>query len=342
MACGRLLVLMINRHQRKASSRFRGSRRFGGGLRRCHDQAQLFRGAGLSHHSGAAAEAAAGGIGGLLARTDHSTFNLQPSTSFYHADGNGNITCMVDDQNHAVARYIYDPFGNIASSQGPLAEDNLYRFSSKEFHPQSGLVYYLYRYYEPNLQRWVNRDPYGERGGVNLYSFVMNRPTRFSDRWGLAPCGGNWGGMLYPPYQGPGLPSQGNCWRFACGDPAKPGELHSPKPPGWDNAIKAPCPADACKALMSGINEAGGQSPGSDGRCPSGYHKITVQYSPDAYGLGVQDAHFSTECPDGTWKDKPGTMEPKPVSGPNDIPSTYQKCGETCVPDGWDTDGLKQ
>jgi hypothetical protein len=33
--------------------------------------------------------------------------------------------------------------------------------------------------------------------------------------------------------------------------------------------------------LMDGINAAGGKSPGSDGNCPPGYHKITVQYSPD-------------------------------------------------------------
>ena len=27
------------------------------------------------------------------------------------------------------------------------------------------LKYYLYRYYDPNLQRWPNRDPLGESGG---------------------------------------------------------------------------------------------------------------------------------------------------------------------------------
>jgi hypothetical protein len=38
----------------------------------------------------------AGGIGGLLARPDHSTVNPQPSTSFFHADGNGNISTLTD------------------------------------------------------------------------------------------------------------------------------------------------------------------------------------------------------------------------------------------------------
>ncbi len=46
-----------------------------------------------------------------------------------------------------------DPDGNLLSMSGPLTEANTYRFSSKAYHPNSGLVYYLYRYYEPNLQR---------------------------------------------------------------------------------------------------------------------------------------------------------------------------------------------
>jgi hypothetical protein len=43
----------------------------------------------------------------------------------------------------------------------------------------------LYRYYEPNLQRWVNRDPIKERGGINLYQFVRNDPILNYDGYGL-------------------------------------------------------------------------------------------------------------------------------------------------------------
>jgi RHS repeat-associated protein len=58
-----------------------------------------------------------------------------------------------------------------------MADANLYRFSSKEFHANSGMVYYLYRYYEPTLQRWPNRDPKEEGGGFNLYEFAGNNPV---------------------------------------------------------------------------------------------------------------------------------------------------------------------
>jgi RHS repeat-associated protein len=104
----------------------------------------------------------AGGIGGLLALSQLSTVN--PQHFYYHADGNGNITALVNSLQNVVAKYLYDPFGNTLSASGPLADVNLYRFSSKEFHPASGLVCYLYRYYDSGLQRWENRDPLGEIG----------------------------------------------------------------------------------------------------------------------------------------------------------------------------------
>jgi RHS repeat-associated protein len=131
----------------------------------------------------------AGGIGGLLARTDHGS----GQSAFYHADGNGNITALVNAQQLVVARYTYDPFGNVLSKAGPLADANLYRFSSKEYHQPSGLVYYLYRFYDSNLQRWVNRDPIEEEAGPNLYAFVFNSPMDHVDSRGLE------AGYIYNP-----------------------------------------------------------------------------------------------------------------------------------------------
>jgi len=130
----------------------------------------------------------AGGIGGLLARTE--ALGLVAGSSFghayYHADGNGNITCMVNTNQQDVARYVYDPFGSILSQSGPFADANLYRFSSKEIHDKSGMSYYGYRFYDPNLQRWINRDPINESGGLNLYGFVHNQPVECYDGSGLS------------------------------------------------------------------------------------------------------------------------------------------------------------
>ncbi len=144
----------------------------------------------------------AGGIGGLLARTDGN------GSVFYHADGNGNVTCLLDANQNVCAKYLYDPFGNMLAQSGYLASANRYRFSSKEWDSNSGLYYYLYRFYDPNLQRWPNRDPFSERGfkmlrgariwqnmrlrekvetidGPDLYEFVENNPDDYYDRNGL-------------------------------------------------------------------------------------------------------------------------------------------------------------
>src|SRR5262249_54867765 len=73
----------------------------------------------------------AGGIGGLLARSDHAASIAGLATAFYHTDGNGNITALVNNNQALAARYQYDPFGTTLSLSGPLAEANVYRFSSK-------------------------------------------------------------------------------------------------------------------------------------------------------------------------------------------------------------------
>ncbi len=106
---------------------------------------------------------------------------------------------MIDSTQTRVTVYRYDPFGNTISSRGTLASANKYRFSSKELMTASSLYYYGYRFYDPNNQRWLNRDPYGEAGfevvrfsepiiegdGPNPYTFVRNDPINATDARGL-------------------------------------------------------------------------------------------------------------------------------------------------------------
>ena len=40
-------------------------------------------------------------------------------------------------------------------------------------------------YYNASTGRWINRDPLGELGGVNLYGFVVNDPVVHTDKLGL-------------------------------------------------------------------------------------------------------------------------------------------------------------
>jgi RHS repeat-associated protein len=145
----------------------------------------------------------AGGIGGLLGRSHGYSSGNWSTHHFYHADGNGNITAMIDSSQALSATYKYDPYGKLLSSSGSMASANLYRFSSKEFHVNSAMYYYGFRFYDPNLQRWLNRDPIGERGGINLYGSVRNNPLLYIDPNGREP-------MLPPGWRGPNTPYDPN------------------------------------------------------------------------------------------------------------------------------------
>lgn len=58
-------------------------------------------------------------------------------------------------------------------------------FSTKYFDEETSLYYYGYRYYDPNLGRWLNRDPIQENGSLNIYLFSENSPIFLYDYLGL-------------------------------------------------------------------------------------------------------------------------------------------------------------
>ncbi len=123
-----------------------------------------------------------GGVGGLLASVEPAS----GSTYYYLYDVNGNVGQLVAGADGSIAaQYEYDPYGNAIVAVESVANDNPFRFSTKYWDGEVGLYYYGYRYYLPELGRWVNRDPIGERGGVNLYTFVSNVPTSGFDLFGL-------------------------------------------------------------------------------------------------------------------------------------------------------------
>src|SRR5665213_329437 len=125
----------------------------------------------------------AGGIGGLLARSDAN------GSAYYHADGGGNITALNDGNGNIQAWAEYDAFGRFIKRTGLLSKANRYWFSSKEYEPQAAIYYYGRRFYEPNFGRWLSKDPSGERGGINLYRAIGNNPQYWidTDGRGLAP-----------------------------------------------------------------------------------------------------------------------------------------------------------
>ncbi len=109
-------------------------------------------------------EQGAGGVGGLVA-------SVQGSLTYHYLyDANGNVGQVINALDGSVAaHYEYDPYGNEVHAVGPMASGNPYRFSTKYFDAETNLYYYGYRYYSPELGRWISRDPIEEDGGFNLY-----------------------------------------------------------------------------------------------------------------------------------------------------------------------------
>jgi len=126
----------------------------------------------------------AGGVGGLLSTTAYSS--PTSSTSYFPTfDSNGNVTEYLDNTGAIAAHYEYGPFGEALKATGSAAIDNPFRFSTKYTDNETNLLYYGFRYYNPQTGRWLSMDPMEEEGGVNLYGFVDNAPTDFVDTDGL-------------------------------------------------------------------------------------------------------------------------------------------------------------
>jgi RHS repeat-associated protein len=116
------------------------------------------------------------------------TLGAQPGTPTYFAayDGNGNVSALVNAADGTLAaRYDYTAFGERALTAGPAALLNPFRFSTKYEDAESGLLYYGFRYYNPNTGRWPSRDPIEEQGGNNLYAMLNNNPVNNLDYLGL-------------------------------------------------------------------------------------------------------------------------------------------------------------
>jgi RHS repeat-associated protein len=131
----------------------------------------------------------AGGVGGLLwGRFFATPSQPLPSNQIYGYDGNGNVTSLVNaSTGQTSAQYTYGPFGELLTSIGPMAKTNCYRFSTKPQDDFTGLLYYGYRYYDPQSGRWPSRDPIQEAGSINLYGYVGNNPINAVDALGLMP-----------------------------------------------------------------------------------------------------------------------------------------------------------
>ena len=120
-------------------------------------------------------------IGTVLATSSGSTASTG-DWAYYFQDAIGSTRGLWDNSGVRTGKYDYTPFGGKYSEHG---EDITRKFTGHDWDSDVRLYYTAYRYYSPDSNRWLTRDPLGMVDGPNVYAYVVNNPVSLSDAQGL-------------------------------------------------------------------------------------------------------------------------------------------------------------
>jgi RHS repeat-associated protein len=119
-----------------------------------------------------------------LARVDQNEGEAERRLYYFHTDQIGTPLEMTDVDGQIVWQATYKAWGEIETLAVNEVEQNL-RFQGQYFDDETGLHYNTFRYYDPEVGRFITQDPIGLVGGNNLYQYTEN-PMRWVDPWGLS------------------------------------------------------------------------------------------------------------------------------------------------------------
>lgn len=130
--------------------------------------------------------------GTLVRRTVHGPATDEPlvwyegsgtsNPRWLHADERGSIVAVSTASGSSIATYSYGPYGETASWSG-----SRFRYTGQMTLPEVGLYHYKARAYSAALGRFLQPDPIGLSGGLNLYAYANGDPINLTDPLGLAP-----------------------------------------------------------------------------------------------------------------------------------------------------------
>jgi RHS repeat-associated protein len=120
-----------------------------------------------------------------LARVDQ-TEGEEQKRYYFHTDQIGTPLEMTDAQGEIVWQATYRAWGTVEALEVNKVEQHL-RFQGQYFDDETGLHYNTFRYYDPEVGRFITQDPIGLLGGGNLYQYAPS-PIGWVDPLGLT-CG---------------------------------------------------------------------------------------------------------------------------------------------------------
>ncbi|HCT7899873.1 TPA: RHS domain-containing protein [Enterobacter cloacae] len=130
-----------------------------------------------------------------LARVDHLRDQSSGEIYWFNTDLNGAPLEVTDERGAVRWSGQYGSFGEVChQSEGfsrvvnrtAMAHQPL-RYAGQHADGETGLHYNLFRYYDPQVGRFIVQDPIGLNGGWNLYQYAPN-PLGWIDPLGLASC----------------------------------------------------------------------------------------------------------------------------------------------------------
>ncbi len=123
------------------------------------------------------------GAAGLAGR--HTTAGSGSST-FYTFDVQGSVSQRLSSNGTVQGTYGFDSYGNRVGTDN--SADPYSGFGAQFGYlrdSETGLSLCGERYYDPGQGRWLNRDPIGYGGGINVYAYVRSNPLGDVDPYGL-------------------------------------------------------------------------------------------------------------------------------------------------------------
>lgn len=80
--------------------------------------------------------------------------------------------------------FLHDEFGRVLKSTAPGFQP--FGFAGGLYDHNTGLVQFGARWYDPQIGRWISKDPIGFAGAdTNLYAYVGGNPVNYMDPTGL-------------------------------------------------------------------------------------------------------------------------------------------------------------